>query len=247
MDEWKQAWQLSKIELKGYIPWLVLTLFMFVLLAFFLGASFPAYIDEHRFFKEQNPGLFDLAFLFLFGVVPYWMRPKDSRYQQISGDFYAAPFFIKLLQLPVPERVVIKSRFLTYLVQSLPFHLLFLIVFQLFAALQGHALPPVAFISFSIIWLSFGIYFGHSSPASDAGGRINTLKMFLHIILFGGIVLGAYYLIVFHSPYGVVAWTVLFATNWPLLSTIISILLAIAGMRFWMYYMKKTMNKVDYP
>lgn len=107
-------------------------------------------------------------------------------------------------------------------------------------------MPLLTFVSFSIIWLSFGIYGGFLYPASDAGDQISKLKMFFIAIVYAGIVLGLFKFIEYASPYGLVKWTYVLATKWPVTSAFISIMMAGAGVYFWMNHMKKTMRKMDY-
>lgn len=244
--EWKQAWELSKIELKRQIMWLVFSGLLFILLGLLLGIGFPHYIMEKAYYQENNPGLYDLVFIFLFWIVPYWVRPKDFRYHMVTSDFWVNPYFIKLQELPIPNSVIIKSRFTTSLVQSIPFYALFLLFIYIVSGLIDEFMPVGTFISFSVIWLSFSIYAGFVFPASDAGDRISPLKLVLLYILFGGILVSMYILFGFVMPHGAVAWTMIFADRWPVLCSVLSILLAFCGMRYWMYYMKKTMNRHDY-
>lgn len=246
MFEWKQAWQLSKIELKNNIFRFIPSILLVVFLAVILGISYHAYKGEHVFFNEQNPGLFDIVFIALFVILPYLVQPKNFRYQQIDGNLWASPYFIKLLHLAIPEKVIIKNRFLTYFILSVPFHIIFLVFFYLTLGLKGESMSPITFVAFSIIWLSFGIYAGYCYPASDAGDQLSTLKRNLVSILCGGIIIGLFLLIKHYSSFAIVAWTIYFATNWPVLSSILSIFLAFIGVRFWMYHMEKTMKKIDY-
>lgn len=245
MHEWKQAWVLSKIELKRQPMWFVLSALFFIFLAFFMGIGFQHYVTGDQAFQDNNPG-YDLVFLFLFWAVPYWMRPKDFRYQMVASDFWVNPYFIKLQQLPIPDSVIVKSRFTTYIAQSIPIYVLFLVLMYIVSGLAGEWMPIGNFVAFSIIWLAFSVYTGHVFPASDAGDRISPFKLVLLYIVFFAIGIGIYILFRFVLPYNIVAWTVLFASEWPLLSSILSIALAFFGMRYWMYHMKKTMNRQDY-
>lgn len=246
MGDWKEAWQLTKIELKTYLWWNLLGAIFFIVAAALLGIGFPYYMDNNPLLEENNPGLYDIGFIAMFWVVPYWIRPKEFRYQAVSSDFWVTPYFIKLMQLPIPDSVIIKHRFLSQMFIVVPYHVLFLILFYLFSGLTGTFMSPVTFVVFAVIWMSFSIYAGHLYTASDAGDRISPFKMVLLFIVMGGVGLLVYLWFSFYSPYSAVEWTVLFATEWPILSSVISIVLAFLGLRYWMYHMKKTMNKLDY-
>lgn len=246
MKEWRQAWQLSKIELNRQVLWIVLSALFFIMMAFFLGIGFTYYMDENPMLKENNPGLYDIAFIFLFWMVPAWMRAKEFRYQSLSSYFWGSPYFIKLMQLPIPEKVIIKHRLLTYMALSGPIHILFLLLFYLFSGWVGEFIHPVQFIAFSIIWLSFSVYAGYVFPASDVGDRVGPVKLVFLYIVFGLLGLGTYIFIEHFTSHSLVAWTMVFADRWPVLSSVISILLAYLGLRTYMYYMRKKMNKTDY-
>lgn len=246
MHEWKQAWELSKIELKHQIIWLVFSALLFLFLGIMLGMGFPYYINGNEFFQENNPGLFDFVFIFLCWTFPYWMRPKNFRYQMVASGTWVNPYFIKLLQLPIPERVILKSRFVTYLVQSIPVYLVFFLVFYFASGLTEKFMSPGTFLVFVIIWLAFGVYAGHIFPASDAGDRYSLPKLILLYVVTGIIGVSLYILFEFFLPHSPVAWTLLFAARWPLLSSVVSILLAFFGMRFWMWHMRKKMARQDY-
>lgn len=246
MSEWKQAWQLSKIELKRMWLWIVISGIIFISMGILLGIGFPYYMGESPMLKENNPGLYDFIFLLLFWVVPYWMRPKEFRYHMVSSDVWLTPYFVKLMQLPIPDSVIMKHRFMTHMTLSIPYSVLFLLLFYLFSGITGAFISPVTFIAFAIIWMSFSVYAGYVFPASDAGDRVGPIKLVFLFILMGGIGLAAYMLIEFYSPYSLVEWTVLFATEWPILSSVISILLAFLGMRYYMFHMRRRMHKLDY-
>lgn len=246
MNEWKEAWKLSKIELKRRMLWIFLGAVIFIVAAALLGFSFPYYMDNNPLLEENNPGLYDLAFIFMFWIVHYWIRPKEFRHHMVGSDFWVAPYFVKLMQLPIPERVIIKHRFLSHMVVAIPSYIIFWILFYVFSGLSGEFMSPATFIALAIIWLSFSVYAGHVFPASDAGDRLGWFKLVLLYILTGALGLVTYIWLAFYSPYSAVEWTVLLATKWPVLSSVISIGLAFLGMRYWMYHMKKTMNKLDY-
>lgn len=246
MEEWKQAWQLSKTELKRRPLFIIGTVLIFIIAALLLGIGYSYYITENPLLRENNPGIYDLMFFLLFWIVPYWMRPKEFRYHMISSDFWGTPYFIKLMQLPIPDSVIVKHRFVSHMVVSVPCNVLFLLLFYIITGVTEVFISPLTFIVFSIIWMCFSIYAGNVFPTSDAGDKMSPLKLVLSYILTGGVALGAFMFIEVYSPYSAVEWTVVFATKWPLLSAGISIGLAFLGMRYWMYHMKKTMHKLDY-
>src|SRR5699024_5033260 len=132
----------SKIELKRRWWWIVLGVIIFIVAAALLGFSFPYYMDNNPLLEENNTDLYDIGFIVLFWVVPYWIRPKEFRYQAVSNDFRVTPYFIKLMQLPIPDSVIIKHRFLSQMIVAVPYYVLFLILFYVFSGLTGTFMSP---------------------------------------------------------------------------------------------------------
>lgn len=238
MQEWKQALGLAMFELKASLKGFLFVFLLYTLLALSVISTLGDSVSI-------NHGIVDLLFLLAFGFVPLFMKPKEFQYQK-DGDFWGLPFFIMLSQLPITKKVLVQSRFILYFIYSFPFQFLLLaLLYVLNADLQG-MLSPLSYITFSIIWLSFGVYMGYMMPASDAGYKANTKKfVFDSIAQYGGsIALFVIYQYVF--DYGIVYWTVIFAQKWPFLSLVLSIVLALFGCQYWKSYLKKKMGEIDY-
>lgn len=239
MQEWKQAFGLAMFELTNHKRNFLWALLYYILFAYFLTIIFDNYL-------ESGNVVFDALFLLLFTFAPAWLEPKETRVQKISGDLWASPMLVMCRQLPISKDVLIKSRFIIYFFYSFPYQLLFFIIIYIFSADLQAALSPLSYIAFLVIWLSFGIYGGYIMPMSDVGDIADSKKMwFYSIAIYGGAII---LLLIYHFTfqYGIVHWTIIFAQKWPSLSAILSILLAIFGFKHWEYYMKKTMNKMDY-
>src|SRR5699024_7753660 len=145
MSEWKQAWQLSKIELKRMKVWIIIYGLIFIAMGVLLGVGFTDYMGGDPMFKDNNLGLNDFMFFLLFWIVHYGMRTKQFRYQMVSSDLWLTPYFVKLMQLPIPDKVIIKHRFLTYMTLSIPFYILFLLLFYVFSGITGEFMSPATF------------------------------------------------------------------------------------------------------
>jgi hypothetical protein len=239
MNSWQQAFWLSKFELTHSKKSIFTLLFLLVPYSFFLTVSISSYLEEHFM-------LYDIFFLLTFGVAVMWAKPKEYQYQKLSDNLWAQPFTVFLNQLPIPREIVVKSRFLIYFIYSIPFHLLVLIIMYSLAPELRQTLAPMEFIAFSLIWLSFGICYGSVYPASDSGDKVTNVKMVFYAV----VLLGSFTLLLFAVPYlsshGLVGLTILIASKWPIVTSVVSIFAACASVAFWMRYMKNHMNKLDY-
>ncbi len=239
MNRWQQAFRLSKFELIHSKKSILFLLFLLAPYSFFLTMSIGSYLEEHFM-------LYDIFFLLTFGVAAIWAKPKEYQYQKLSDNMWAQPFTVFLNQLPIPREIVVRSRFIIYFIYSLPFHLAVLVIMYSFAPELRQTLPPLEFIAFSLIWLSFGICYGSVYPASDSGDKVTNVKMAFYAV----VLLGSFSLILFAVPYlssyGLVGLTIVLASKWPIVSSLISVIAAGASVEFWMRYMKKHMNKLDY-
>jgi hypothetical protein len=238
-DDIRLALQLIKPELK--ISWFsFIGLFLYFSLfsiLFYTGFS----SQEARFV-----GL-DLFFIMLFVFGPIWFKAKGLQFQKISSSTWASPTVVLALNLPIQKQVIVLKSIILYLLCSFPFQLyMFIMLFLISPDIRG-MLALDAYISFAIIWLSFGIYAGLSVLIIDIGSNTNVSKLtvFLSILLFLGVIFIIFFF-PFFLTYGVVEWTIIIANKWPLLSAIISIILAVAGFHYWKNKMLKQFKQVDY-
>lgn len=239
MQDWKQAYWLAKFEWKASKRAFIWLFLFFAFMALFFLPSFSDYLGN-------DFAGFDLFFILLFSLSPAWLRTKEFQYKKISGELWASPSLIMLAQLPISKNVLTKSRFIAYFAYSFPFQLLMLIALYAINPEFQVMLSPVSHIAFAIIWLAIGIYVGFLMPASDAGDRVNTKIMTFYsiVLIIGGLLFFTFIHLIFDN--GPVYLTIIAAQNWPLLSSVVSILLAFLGFHYWQHYIKKTMEKWDY-
>ncbi|MBP1970974.1 MFS family permease [Virgibacillus natechei] len=239
MRDWKQAYWLAKFEWKSSIKAFIWTFLFFTVIALFFLESFSAYLDN------DYVG-FDVLFIILFALAPSWLRSKEFQIQKISGELWASPSLIMLTQLPLSKNVVTKSRFIVYFAYAFPYQLLMLIALYVVNPEFQVMMSPVSHIAFAIIWLAFGVYVGFIMPVSDSGDRANTkiVTFYSIVLIIGGIGILTFFHFIF--GYGFVYWTVMLSQNWPLLSSVISIVLAFLGFNYWQRYMKRNIDKLDY-
>ncbi|MFA1822130.1 hypothetical protein ACDX78_18415 [Virgibacillus oceani] len=241
MTDWKQAFAIAKLELKASVLSFVFVLGFILLLLSSLVSSLDSYMNN-------GYAGFDLLFILIFTFAPVWLKPKDFQSQIIYGDLLASPALVMQNQLPIRKEVLIKSRFIIHFFYSFPFQLLTVIALYTFSPLQD-LLSFDGFIAFAVMWIAFGVYAGYSIPYSEAGSKApvkeNTFMVVLgFIFLIAVLFLFSFIHLLFGN--GIVYWSIIFAQKWPLLTSIISIMLAIAGYQHWRFYMKKRMRNIDY-
>ena len=104
------------------------------------------------------------------------------------------------------------------------------------------------YAAFTIIWLSFGIYWGALFPLADVGEvrKMSTFKMWLYTVLFLVIVVGGVILLQRFTGYGVVYGSMMLAKNWPLLSSLLSIIAAVVCTKLALRQANKKLMEIDY-
>ncbi|MGE7604436.1 hypothetical protein ACQKL5_18475 [Peribacillus sp. NPDC097675] len=236
MNTWKDAFWIAKIEWRK--SWFkILCLFLFLS---FLAVLRPTIWEG----KEQVPPLFtDVFFLLIFGCVAFIVRAKDLQVQRVDEEIWVSPFFMMLNMLPIKKDVLVKSRFIHMLFPSLPFQILFLV---LFSPRYLESMAVMEYVVFSIIWLAFGISSSFIFAASDAGDRYTQIKLSIYSVAFyGGVTIGLVWLTK-KTGMGIVGWTTIAAKNFPIWSILISAAVTVGHYYFSKYYMKKKMIQIDY-
>jgi hypothetical protein len=238
-DDLKLAMQIMRQELKlswGSFIGLFLYYSLFTVL---FTTGFHA--QESRFV-----GL-DLFFLMLFIFGPAWFKPKGLQLQKINGNIFASPSTIMGLHLPIKKQVIILKSIVQYVIHSFPFQLYMLMMLYLISPDVRNAMDLDTYISFAIIWLSFGIYIGFSVLPMDIGTSSNYSKVttVLSLLLIVVILLLIFLFPLFFT-YGIVEWTIIIAEKWPYLAVLLSISAAIVGFFYWKNKLMKQLKQIDY-
>ncbi|WP_010097747.1 hypothetical protein [Ornithinibacillus scapharcae] len=235
----KRALQIMKPELKilriSYF-WIFLFYTLYTIL-FIFG------IDAQ---KNRFAGL-DIFFVMLFIFGPLWFRPKELQIQKPNGDVWASPLTIMNLQLPIKRNIIVLKSIIFYFLGSFPFQLYMFVILYSFSPEIRTELDLISYLSFAIIWLSFGIYFGFSSLPIEVGYKMKSsvLNTILSLLLLGAIVV-IIIVFPFYFTYGIVEWTIIFAIKWPIISAVISIFAAIIGYYYWKNKMLKLIKQADF-
>lgn len=241
MEDWKQAISLAKFELRYSKRALIILGFMLIAYTFFIINSAPIYV-------ETGFVLFDLFFLMIIGIGAMWAKPKKFQMNKMGNDSWRKSYFVMLHQLPIRKEILIKNLFVIYYAYAVPFHTLFLVSIYAFSQTMQTVLTFPEYAAFSIIWISFGIYWGVMYPLADLGevNHSSNFKVTLDIILFLVTVGGGVILLQLYTGYGVVYWSMMVAKEWPLLSSILSIIAAYLGTMLALRQANKKIMKIDY-
>lgn len=239
MSEWKQAYRLAVFEITASMKTYLLIMAFYIAMSLIFMLSFDFYL-------EGEINFFDLLFLLIFFMFPTWMKSKEFQMRKMDGNLWTSPSIIMLQQLPIPKKVIIKSRFIIHAVYSFPFQLILLIAMPLMSENFRDTMTPLAFIAFVMIWMSLSIAVGFMMAASEAGGNFKTKAIVLSFIylLIGVIIF--YFLFPLLSGNGFVEWTISLAEDWTLLSILMAVFLSVGGWKYWQTDMRKTMKKTDY-
>lgn len=239
MEDWKQAAALAKFEFRHSKRALIPLGFMLIVYAFLMIYSAPQLVETV---------FYDLFFLIFIGMAASWAKPKEFQLNKMRNGSWGSPYFLMLHQLPIRKEVLIKNRFVVYYAYSIPSHFLFLLSIYLFSEKIRTILTFPEYAAFMIIWLSFGIYWGTSFPLADIGDtkKRGTFEMGIYAVLFFVPIIGGVFLLQHFTGYGAVYWSMMIAKNWPILSSILSIILAIVCTLYGLRQANKKIRKIDY-
>ena len=239
MEDWKQAITLAKFELMNSKRALISLGAMLIVYAFLMIYAAPQLVETI---------FYDLFFLIYIGMAASWAKPKEFQIDKMRNGSWGMPYFVMLHQLPIRKEILIKNRFVIYYAYSIPFHALFLISIYAFSEEIRTILTFPEYAAFTIIWLSFGIYWGAQFPLTDVGqvAKTSTVKMWFYTALFLVIGVGAVILLQQFPGYGIVYCSMMLAKKWPLLSSIMSIIAAVVCTKLALRQANKKIMKNDY-
>lgn len=239
MENWKQAIKLVRFELNYSKYYLFVQLALIIFLLYVLIPAIPGYFDNSILMLD--------ILLFLITIsLSQLVIPKPFKVDNLNDGRWASHFTVLLNQLAISKDTIVKYRFLSYSLMTLPFSSLFLLLLYLLSPFLQNQFSVSTYIVFSIFWLCFSLYVGGSQISLDPGYNL-ILSLIITFLLIGPIVIvGTLFLFYFLYPNGFVQWTLMISERWPLQTVIISIILAFIGCKFWMKRMEKRMKKIDY-
>ena len=238
MEDWKQAFWLTKFELKYYLKSFLLLAAILIMLLIFIVPTMAEYF-ENSFLS------IDIFFIIAFCFVTHWIRPKPFKIEDHNSGFLLSPYLVLLQQLPTRKEIIVKHRFFTYLVISIPFNILFLVLLYILTPVIHDTMTIGSYTVFSVFWLCFSIYFGCLELITDTG--INKVPAIMRNLLLGFLLI-IVMICLFYKVYshGFVHWTIEVSINRPVIVILVSLILAVLGFKFWMGRMVRKIEMTDY-
>lgn len=236
MNHLKNSLWLAKFEFKHSYKNLLLLIPIILLVIIFIQSLVPNYLDQ------STMGL-DMIMLLTFVLLSQMTRPKDFQLQKMQGTFYAAPYIIALNQLPIPKKLIVRYRFLSYIIIYSLF--VFFIFIGLYAVLED-SVSGLSYLVFAFLWYCIGIYLGLVTPAFEAASNM-IVNIVVSIVIAPILVIINTFL--FYKAFfqdGFFGWTMYVANEHPFWSLFISFLLAVIGWIFWQKRMEQKMKRADY-
>lgn len=234
MEDWKQAFWLTKFELKYYLKSFLLLAAILIMLLIFIVPTMAEYF-ENSFLS------IDIFFIIAFCFVTHWIRPKPFKIEDHNSGFLLSPYLVLLQQLPTRKEIIVKHRFFTYLVISIPFNILFLVLLYILTPVIHDTMTIGSYTVFSVFWLCFSIYFGCLELITDTG--INKVPAMVRNLLLGFLLIIVMICLFSH---GFVHWTIEVSINHPVIVILVSLILAVLGFKFWMGRMVRKIEMTDY-
>lgn len=239
MEDWKQAIMLAKFELMNSKRALISLGTMLITFSFLMIYAAPQLVES---------SFYDLFFLLFIGAAASWAKPKEFQIDKMRDGSWGVSYFVMLHQLPIRKAILIKNRFVIYYVYSIPAHMLFLFSMYVFSEEIRTILTFSEYAAFTIIWLSFAVYWGALFPLTEVGEvtKMSPFKMWLYTWLVIAIIIGGVALLKFYTGYGVVYSSMMLAKKWPLLSSVLSIAAAVVCTKLALRQANKKIMKIDY-
>lgn len=241
MKSWKQAWSLARFELKQSKRVFLL------LLVIIMIARFQIETMTDSLLKKENFAGPDLIFILVFSAIWAYARRADFQQKKINDRLWTTHANYYLRQLPISKEVIAKRSFLTYLIYTLPNYIIMLVLIYTTIPTFKEMLSLQSFIPFSLIWLCIGLSFGFLPLMLDITAHLinNFLIFCLGIAFYILIIFGSALLIVFTEK-GLVFWTIHFAVQAPILSSIIAMIIATTSLYFTPKLLQKRLDSFEY-
>lgn len=243
MKNWSEAFRLAKYELSQSIIsffWIFLAIIVMVPLILF-SPDFDPYLD--RTFLPA-----DIIFLFIFILSPVLFRRSIFNYGKIHRDGMEATSTVQLLlHLPTARDQISKNRIILFYIYAWTIQVPFIVLLYFFSPTIRDASGPAHYIAFAVIWIAFSVYVaGFVTLTGDFGATMPKIRYIAYSTLLTVGLIALYSLVRMISNRGMVELSLLAANEAPIISIIISIILAAAGLHFVHKINISLMKKNDY-
>lgn len=236
MNEWQQAFLLTTYNIRSSIKELLLLFLIYIVIFIVIISSLHTYFNNGSF-------IFDLFFIGVFsGLATQWVKWDSlQRNESLSR-------FMLFLQLPFKHSTIIKSWFITNLLNTLPFITFLLTFLYAFSTDFKTMMPPFTYICFAIVLLSFSVITMEGIPTNKTKMVVNniTTKRLVILILSFLLFLGIFIFVTFFSNYGIMHWLIIIVQKSPSLLAIVSIVFATLVLWYRYKHIQKQIVKEDF-
>lgn len=239
VNTFKEAWMLLKFEYKMTPPTYVPGLMMLALLLFLVVGKFTE-------LEEQTTLGTEMLFISVVIFSPYFARSEQVKSRNIGNKKHASSIVAFLQTLPVSNKVIATYRMTSFTILTVFINSVFFTFLYVFTPYLRSIAPLSTYIVFVLMWICFAIYAGGSQVQYEAGfhyliNLLIALFIVIPLLMFLSIVL-------FYKTYthGLIQWMLDVSTDYPLIVTSASIVLAVGGYVFHIRRFMKRMDKTDY-
>lgn len=236
---WREAWWLSRMELKKMTNLFssVFILLMYIILLIVLTP-----------FSDQVGAniLYDGFFIGAIAMLPISCRKKEYQVTRISGDFWGVSYFNFLLQQPIPEEVLVKSRFLSNSVLYLLTNGLLIGGLLVWPTDLNTSLSLSESLSFFLFWLLIGLLIGSAIPTSEVGDLLPRNKLIAVSVLSYGSFFAAAALYYFLANQGIVEGSIALLKSAPAVTLVVTAVATVISYRLAYWYAIKKIRTNDY-
>lgn len=240
MNNWKQAFELAKYEVRKSGSAFLLIFFLAIAIGLFIALT-----ATQTIYNVKENYFFDFILILLF-VVPSIGIPKSFRLTNVKSDLWVAPSVLKLLGLPIEKDVISKSRILVHFTYISFFNLLILPTLYFVIPGLSTTVSVWEYIVISLALYAFSLAIAMIPPAADSGDIVSKKKILIYTVSLIFTITLAYLVFTYFSEYSLLHWIIYWAKNGPILTSIGALILLAAGPHFAHQYNLKQMKRTDY-
>lgn len=247
MNEWKEAFWLTRYALKGVKLNLLIGTIVTILFSLLLVKYMPTYFVGSPETRRLTTKAIDFGFIFPFiGLTSLIYGMKLNGKGITSGKYVYLPVILALNQLAIDHRVIVKHRLLLHNGVAIFNQLILLLILYMFSSTVRDAMDIQAYIIFSIIFMSFGLFVIGLTSIYDAGYKRLPIHIFIGLIVVG-MTTFLYDMISGTFPfYGLIKLIADISTTHPILSTLFALTFAAIGWFIGQENMLRKMKRMDY-
>lgn len=245
MSDQQFMWQLVKFELTGtpFKQLLLRTLTVVV-----MAAAFELIL---LVLVEDNPDgygaiIFDVVLLSIVLYYPLLLRLPPFRSADLKSGLYAAPFYVYATRLPIPQRVLMRSRFVLSFVYTVGATVIAIVLAYVYPGTVRSLFTPGEFGAFLTMWGLVAAAASGLIVAGEVGGTYTKKEIFGYSTVFLFVVIVALFGLKWFTGDIFVGLTIELSKNAPLKGMAGTFGLAVVLNGIWYLEAKRYARKVDY-